>query len=273
MVWYNKAVMIYIEKEKLDIKKIALSGQCFRIRRSADPAVWEAQALDRFLLLRESEDAVGIDCSEAEFAGFWKDYFDLDTDYGAIEKSIDPDDKFLTAAAEYSRGIRILRQDPWEMLITFIISQRKNIPAITSCVEKISAEFGSSLGEGRFAFPTPQQLAEAGEALSSCSLGYRDRYVENAAKLVASKEVDLYAWNSLPDEELTEKLLSFYGVGIKVANCVKLFGYHRINAFPIDVWIKRVIDEKYGGSFSTERYEGFAGIIQQFMFFYGRNTL
>jgi len=242
-------------------------------RSAADQAVWEIQALDRFLTAKETQDGVQICCSEAEFSDFWRDYFDLDTDYAAIEKTVDSGDEFLTKAAEYSRGIRILRQDPWEMLITFIISQRKNIPAITSCVEKLSAEFGTPIGEGHYAFPSPEQLAGAGEALCGCSLGYRDKYVNNAARLVASKEADLYAWKALPDDKLTENLLSLYGVGIKVANCVKLFGYHRINAFPIDVWIKRVIDEKYAGSFPVERYDGFAGIIQQYMFFYGRNTL
>ena len=266
--------MVYLDKNIFDIRKTAESGQCFRMRRSAaDSEVWEIQALDRFVTARETSDGVQFSCSEAEFSDFWGDYLDIDTDYAAIEKTVDPGDEFLTKAAEYSRGIRILRQDPWEMLITFIISQRKNIPAITSCVEKLCTEFGSSIGEGLYAFPTPQQLAAAGDAISSCSLGYRDKYVANAAMLTASGEADIYAWKTLPDDELTEHLLSLYGVGIKVANCVKLFGYHRINAFPVDVWIKRVIDEKYGGSFPVERYDGFAGIIQQYMFFYGRNTL
>ena len=266
--------MISINKNQLDIKKIAESGQCFRIRRSAaDPCVWEAQALDRFVLLREGRDTVGIDCSEAEFALFWREYFDLDYNYDNVAKAVDPGDFFLTEAAAYSRGLRILRQDPWEMLITFIISQRKNIPAITGCVENISEKFGTPIGEGLYAFPTAEQLASAGDALCGCSLGYRDKYIIKAAEPAADGSIDLEAWKALPDEELTENLLSLYGVGIKVANCVKLFGYHRINAFPIDVWIKRVIDEKYGGSFPLERYDGFAGIIQQYMFYYGRTML
>lgn len=264
--------MIYEEKEKLNIEKIALSGQCFRIRRSAgDPSVWVIQAGSRVLTAHERAEEIVFDCSETEFSAFWRDYFDLGRDYSAIEKALDPADTFLAKAAEYSRGIRILRQDPWEMLITFIISQRKNIPAIASCVEKISSAFGTDAGDGLYAFPTAEQLVGAGDALKNCSLGYREPYVAAASLLVASGETDIYAWEKLPDDELTENLLSFSGVGVKVANCVKLFGYHRINAFPVDVWIKRIIDTKYGGSFPLERYDGFAGIIQQYMFFYGRS--
>ena len=239
----------------------------------SDPSLWEVQALDRFVTVREGKDDVRIDCSEAEFADFWREYFDLGCNYGEVIKSVDPGDFFLTEAAEYSRGLRILKQDPWEMLITFIISQRKNIPAITGCVEKISAEFGSPIGDGLYAFPSPEQLAAAGDALCGCSLGYRDDYVRRAAGAAASGEADIYGWRSLDDADLSEKLLALRGVGVKVANCVMLFGYHRINAFPVDVWIKRVIDEKYGGNFPLERYNGFAGIIQQYMFYYGRHAL
>lgn len=267
--------MVCIEKERLDLEKIAESGQCFRMSRiEGETGRWRIQAADKFLFARESAGETMLDCSRDEFDAFWKDYFDLERDYESIVAEIDPGDAFLTAAAEYSRGIRILRQDPWEMLISFIISQRKSIPAIRVCVEKLSEAFGKKLPQGLHAFPKPEELAAAGaEGLATCSLGYRLPYVLAAAERAAGGEADIYSWKKLPNEELTENLLSFPGVGPKVANCVMLFGYGRIDAFPVDVWIRRVIDEKYAGRFDPSRYSGFAGIIQQYMFYYGRGKL
>ena len=124
-----------------------------------------------------------------------------------------------------------------------------------------------------YTFPTPKELANADiEALNACSLGYRSPYIEASAKAVYRKDIDLNAIDSLDDEELLKALMSLKGVGIKVANCVALFGYHRIAAFPIDVWIKRMIDEHYDGEFPLELYKGYAGVIQQYIFYYGRES-
>ena len=279
--WRKGKIMVRVDNEHLDISAIADSGQTFRFNR-IDGQTFEMRALNRRLLVRqnlcgsESKTAshalfnnspVYLDCSQEEYDSFWKDYFDLQTDYGAFLASIPAEDDFLTNAGRAAGGIRILRQDPWEMLISFLISQRKNIPAIKSCIEKISSRFGT---EG--AFPTIEELAGASrDELAECSLGYRTDYVLEAARAAAEGKLDLYAMKELPDEELRARLLEIKGVGVKVANCVMLFGYHRIAAFPIDVWIARIIKEQYGGTFPVERYEGFAGVIQQYMFYYGRN--
>lgn len=270
--------MIILDASEFDIRKIAESGQCFRMKfLGALPGgseSWLLLAGSRALEAQADAKELRLSCSKDEYDSFWASYFDALTDYAAIRAMIPPEDGFLTEAAAASRGIRILRQDPWEMLITFIISQRKNIPAITSCVEKICRNYGSSIEKGLFAFPSPEQLAEAGhESLSSCSLGYREPYIELAAKRTAAGEIDLEAMRSLSDEALLKELMSIKGVGIKVANCVSLFGFHRTAAFPVDVWIKRVIDEIYAGSFDPTRYGDAAGVIQQFMFYYGRNSL
>ena len=270
--------MIILDGNEFDIRKIAESGQCFRMKNlGQEPGGserWLVIAADRILEAEAKSEELRLECSQQEYDAFWSDYFDARTDYAAIRAMIPPEDVFLTEAAAASRGIRILRQDPWEMLITFIISQRKNIPAITSCVEKLCKNYGSPIEKGLFAFPTPQQLAAAGhESLCTCSLGYREPYIELAAKRTAAGEIDLKRMKGLDDEALLKELMSIKGVGVKVANCVSLFGFHRTAAFPIDVWIKRVIDEVYGGSFDPSPYGEAAGVIQQFMFFYGRSSL
>lgn len=252
-----------IHVKEFDIKKIADSGQAFRIVEES-PGIWRTVASGRVLRIDESAPHIP--------EGFWSDYFDMETDYSLYRAAIPKQDEFLTKAAQAGEGIRILRQDPWEMLITFIISQRKNIPAIRSAVEALCRLCGSEIeGEDVRAFPSPEQLCSASEeALRACSLGYRVPYIMKSARMVAEAVVDLELCRELSDEELFDELLKFPGVGPKVANCVSLFGYYRIAAFPVDVWIARIIDQEYGGNFPLQLYEGFGGIIQQYMFYYGR---
>ena len=261
--------MEYVSKLDFDVGKIADSGQCFRLNR-LEPGRFRLAALGRCLELRETADAWALDCSPADFASLWRRYFDLDTDYAAFRAAVPEQDQYLTAAAEFGEGIRILRQDPWEMLVTFLISQRKNIPAITACVETLCARYGENLGLVHD-FPPPAALAAAGEtALRACALGYRAAYVDKAAGLVSGGGLRLSALEALGDAELLEGLMTVSGVGVKVAGCVSLFGYHRIAAFPRDVWINRVVHEHYRGRFPLYRYRGFAGVMQQYLFYYAR---
>ena len=276
--------MFRIEYPYLDMKKIADSGQIFRFNVYDDE--FSLVAGDKLLFIKEGKNGYILSCSEKEFNEFWLDYFDLSLDYGDFEKNIPETDVFLKDAAKYSYGIRILNQDKWEMLISFIISQRKSIPAIKSSIEKLAKVYGKKIDmkipefiknidadTEFYTFPTPKELANADiEALNACSLGYRSPYIEASAKAVYRKDIDLNAIDSLDDEELLKALMSLKGVGIKVANCVALFGYHRIAAFPIDVWIKRMIDEHYDGEFPLELYKGYAGVIQQYIFYYGRES-
>ena len=276
--------MFRIEYPYLDMKKIADSGQIFRFNVYDDE--FSLVAGDKLLFIKEDKNGYILSCSEKEFNEFWLDYFDLRLDYGDFEKNIPETDIFLKDAAKYSYGIRILNQDKWEMLISFIISQRKSIPAIKSSIEKLAKVYGKKIDikipefiknidadTEFYTFPTPKELANADiEALNACSLGYRSPYIEASAKAVYRKDIDLNAIDSLDDEELLKALMSLKGVGIKVANCVALFGYHRIAAFPIDVWIKRMIDEHYDGEFPLELYKGYAGVIQQYIFYYGRES-
>ena len=336
---------------ELSLAKIADSGQTFRWKEMEDGS-WRIPAFHRVLYAREESGILSLSCTQEEYERIWRAYFDMDTDYAKICAGIPREDAYMRRAAEMGRGIRILRQDPWEMLITFIISQRKNIPAIKLCVEKLcrvagkplcpeAAESGSAAAEdkkgmsapvdsARFQeplcdFPSPEAILsltcnkasgipEDGHTLcafqkagySSCSLGYRMPYVRAAAEWMHnlavtgnaagqpsepdgistvpvqsglpsgtdSDEVDeekalrnaIHHLQALPDDVLREELLGIRGVGVKVAACIMLFGCHRTNAFPVDVWMKRALAEHYPEGFALASYAPYAGIMQQYMF-------
>lgn len=267
--------MIKISSEYLDMRKIADSGQVFRFNKTDDGS-YDLIANNKHLRIQKLIDNKDIntyelDCSEEDYNKIWKDYFDIDTDYSIYTDDLDENDIYLQKACEYSKGIRILRQDKWEMLISFIISQRKSIPAIKSSIEKMAVNLGEEIDDRIYAFPKPQEILSADDTvLESCGLGYRLPYIRAAARDVIENGVDLYDSDNLSDEELLDKLKEFKGVGVKVANCVLLFGYHRIGAFPIDVWVEKILNNHYDGTFPMERYKGYAGVLQQYMFFYER---
>ncbi len=262
-----------ISAENFDLGQIADSGQCFRmIMLDSD----KARIIAGGKLLYITDKGKGnfeLSCTKKEYQSFWHEYFDLGSDYAEYIEAVPADDTYLVKAAAFGSGIRILNQEPFETLISFIISQRKSIPAIKTSVEKLCRMCGRRIEEDFYAFPSPEAIAALSEKeLTECSLGYRAPYVREAALQVAHGDKDLEAMRDLPDDGLYEELLSFHGVGKKVANCVMLFGYHRIGAFPVDVWIKRIEDEYYGGRFPVENYPGFAGVLQQYMFFYSREN-
>ncbi|TAH64785.1 MAG: DNA-3-methyladenine glycosylase 2 family protein [Anaerolineaceae bacterium] len=267
-----------IRNKNFDIKQIAESGQCFRM----DPISENKHSLiafDRYIELEQvEEDLIDISCSKTDYEFIWKDYFDLDFDYGSIVGKLNSDsDEFLKAASSFGRGIRILRQDPFETLISFIISQNKNIPSIKVCIERICETYGNRMkdnksGRDYYTFPTPIVLAEAKkEDLRALKLGYRDEYIIGAARAVAVGDIDLNALKICSHDEAVKALKSIKGIGDKVANCISLFGLHHIEAFPIDVWMKRVLSEYYQDKFDPEKYSGYAGIVQQYMFYYIRH--
>lgn len=261
--------------DDFDAVKIAQSGQCFRWYPLAENQC-RIFAGDRTVILSQpAPDRLHFTCTEAEFSDFWHAYFDLDCNYMALRSKIVSSDTYLSKAAEYGCGIRILQQDPWEILITFLISQRKSIPAIQKSVEALCTAAGTPIGEEQgktlYAFPTPSQLAALdAETLAACGLGYRLPYIEKAAQLVSQDPAGFEALSKQSDEELLQSLLSFHGVGTKIAHCVMLFGFHRLDAFPKDVWINRVLDTHYPNGYPFAQYAPFNGIMQQYLFFFGR---
>lgn len=259
-------------RDDFDPDKILASGQCFRPRKQAEG--WYRFVSGRQLLyLRPLRSGTyTVRCEPGAWETFWHGYFDLGRSYAALRGKLDSRDDFLQRAMEYGRGIRVLRQDEWEMLVSFIISQRKSIPAIRRAVELLSERFGERLGsdsEGPvYAFPTAEALCCAGEqALQECGLGYRTRYVLHAAQQAAEGTLDLKKLASLPDEALFARLMELDGVGKKVANCVCLFGYGRVGRVPVDVWIERLIRDEFAGQDPFPQFGLEAGIVQQYLFF------
>lgn len=264
--------------DDLDLARIADSGQCFRWEPAPSGGCRVLNGA-KCLYVRELEAGTfELSCDETEFNDVWKGYLDLGEDYASIRSRIDPKaDPFLWQAMEEEKGIRILRQDPWEMLVTFIISQNKNIPAIRRSVNLLckacDEEMKDVRGESYHAFPVPEAVAALSEEqLKACSLGYRGRYVHEAAMAVASGELDLEGLRTADEDETIATLMKLPGVGVKVANCVSLFGLHHVNAFPIDVWVKRILEEEYPDGYPFEEYTPYNGIYQQYMFAYYRRT-
>ena len=266
-----------IRNKNLNLKQIAESGQCFRMNPISEHK-YSIIAFNRYIELEQvEEDEVDISCSEKDYELIWKNYFDMDYDYGRIIDELTlGSDEFLKAAATYGNGIRILRQDSFEMLISFIISQNKNIPSIKACIERICEVYGNAIDNNTgdkvyYTFPTPDILAKAGkDDLRALKLGYRDEYIIGASRAVIMGAIDLEALKMCSHEEAVSALKTIKGIGEKVANCVSLYGLHHIEAFPIDVWMKRVLEEYYQGKFDHRQYKGYAGIIQQYMFYYIR---
>ncbi|HAG68458.1 MAG TPA: 8-oxoguanine DNA glycosylase [Lachnospiraceae bacterium] len=261
--------------DDFDLKKIQDSGQCFRVRETGN-GIWRFIHLDRILYIsRTGESEYEVSAGEDEWREIWQPYFDLDRSYESIRQAIPEEDAFLKRASEYGKGIRILKQDPWEMLVTFIISQRKNIPAISKSVELLCERFGrrADTEEELFFFPDSEEMSGADEeALRECKLGYRAPYVLDAVNKVRSGEIDLCKLNEYDDRKLFEALKTINGVGDKVANCICLFAYGRTALVPVDTWIARVIETEYNGQSPFDRYGGAGGILQQWAFYYARET-
>lgn len=290
----SEKVLMYIPH--MDLGQIEASGQCFRMRKR-EAGGFSVIAGERYLEIypgggaRETgkdpgaevqgfgealENDIGrlfeFSCGRDEFGEFWSRYFDLETDYGKIREKVAKRDRYLARAVENGWGIRILRQDPWEMVVTFIISQQNNIPRIKKCVELLCRRFGREMvnfrGEIYFGFPGPGVLAEAGlEALKECNLGYRARYILETARMILEGDVSLEGLEKLGHDEAKKELMKLCGVGDKVAECVCLFGFHYVDAFPVDTHIAQVLERHYPDGFPFKRYKGFAGILQQYIFY------
>lgn len=261
-----------VEIPGFDLPLTANSGQCFRFSEEEHGAYSLVAGGQHLMITPLGADLYEFSCSEAAFSNFWHSYFDLDTNYQEICQLVKADGSYLHRAVCHASGLRILRQEAFETLICFILSQRKSIPAIKRCVDLLCSRFGRELKEGVYAFPDPASLALATEeGLKTCGLGYRARYVRDSAAMVASGAVDLKALYALSDSDLLTTLQSFPGVGVKVASCVMLFAYHRMDAFPVDVWIDRVLKEEFPAGFPFSDYPGAAGILQQHLFCYARH--
>ncbi len=260
-------------------------GQCFRWNRQDDGS-YTGTAMGRIVNIRlcpegdEGEKACAgkviiKNASPEDYEKIWRQYLDLDRDYGMIKQRLSAGDEVMENAVAAGRGIRILKQDLWETIVSFIISQNNNIPRIKGCIEKLSALAGERLedydGQAVYALPTVERLARLeSDDLAPVRLGYRAPYLIKTARMVAEK--------GLPENY--EEVSALCGVGPKVANCITLFGLHDLSSFPIDVWVRRVMNEMYGfeekdvrgmAAFAAERFGELGGIAQQYLFYYIRS--
>ncbi len=230
--------------------------------------------MGKVLRIRAEDERVFVSASEKEFKSIWYDYFDLSRDYAAARKAVSLDG-YTRSAAEYGKGIRILRQDRWEALCSFIISQCNNIPRIKKIIESLCALYGDAIEfEGReyHAFPSAEKLAALEpEALAPIRCGYRAPYIIDAARAVSSGRLNLEKLSTLKCAEAVRELKKINGIGDKVANCVVLFGLNIPDAFPLDVWMKKALKAHYPPGFDPACFGENAGLAQQYIFYYARS--
>ncbi len=253
----------------LDLAQTLDCGQSFRWTEQEDGS-FKGIAFGKCVAVRLEDDTLYIEnATMADFESIWYDYFDLSLDYGKIREEISTLHPVLCEAAKYAPGIRILRQEPYEVLCTFIISQNNNIKRIKGIVQRLCENFGEKI-EGGYAFPTAEKMAQlTPDDLSPLRAGFRNRYLVDAAKKVASGEVELEKCRDCDYSDARAELMKITGVGVKVADCTLLFGLHRIEAFPVDVWMKRAM-EKLFPNMKPDDFGEYAGIAQQYIFHYSR---
>ncbi len=261
---------IYIKNAaNFDLAQTLDCGQAFRWSVD-EQGIWSGIAFGRYIrLYHDGDDIVIENSNEQDFNNIWRHYFDLDRNYSKIIKTVSADQTVKTAA-EYSRGIRLLNQDGWETLCSFIISQNNNIPRIKGIVERLCDSFGDKI-EGGYSFPTAQKIASLSvDDLAVIRSGFRAKYIIDAAHKVTSGEIDLEVLKTTDYNIACDILMQIKGVGPKVADCVLLYGLGHIEAFPRDVWIKRALTELFNGEL-PECTVPYAGIVQQYIFHYIRN--
>ena len=275
-------------------------GQAFRYERTVSEegyVQYAATAYGRVINVgqRKRGELIFFDEWTEEYERDVSRYFAFDTDFEAIRRDVisRTDSEWLKAAAESAKGIIILRQEPWETVLSFIISQNNNIPRIRKIIRAISLEYGKNLAEGLarcpisgdsidkelckrcgicYSFPTPRAILDRPEGLLPSHPGFRYKYMLDAAEKVASGEVDLAKIDEMKSYEYTlAELKKILGIGDKVASCAALFGFANLEAFPIDVWMKRAIDEYFGGKLDPKSLGSYAGVAQQYIFHYIRN--
>ncbi|MBE6684910.1 MAG: DNA-3-methyladenine glycosylase 2 family protein [Ruminococcaceae bacterium] len=279
--------------ELFDVRKVFDCGQCFRFDEVLDSRhdiEFAGVVFGKYISVAQDGDTVYIyNATVEEYESVWKKFLGLNRDYGEINANILAlsDNPALYGAVSRSSGIRILYQDAWEAICSFIISQNNNIPRIKKLVAAISLECGEPVDlsgmdehiadvhkahEGNFySFPSPESLIELGVAgLAAIKTGFRAKYIYDAASRVSSGEIDLDLIEKMNTADAVKYLCSVKGIGPKVASCALLFGFAKLDAFPIDVWIKKVIAKYFDADFDPDSLGQYAGIAQQYLFYYER---
>jgi len=267
----NNSVIISDIKD-FDLEQTFECGQCFRWDKD-EYGIYTGIVNGKKLIIYNENDKIIIkNTTQYEFESIWSDYFDLELNYSDIRKDLQKIHPIMNEACKFAPGIRILRQDSWEALISFIISQNNNIPRIKGIIKRLCIAFGEKCDNGDYKFPTAERLAGLKEEdLAEIRSGFRAKYILDAAKKVYSKEIDLGKIKKMPIAQAKEELMKIKGVGPKVADCTMLYGMHKLECFPLDVWMKRAM-AKYFPDMSPNDFGEYAGIAQQYIFHFSRTN-
>lgn len=278
--------------ESFEPKHIFECGQCFRWNEENDGSYTGVVKNNVLNVKKENNKIIITGMCEDNIEKLVEDYFDLDTDYENIKEKLSKIDDYLKTSIEYGYGIRILNQDNWESLISFIISANNNIPRIKGIIERIAKKYGKKIvwkNNEYYTFPTPEELSKASvKDLRELGLGFRDVRVFETTRMINNNVININKIENIEDKNiLREKLLKFPGVGPKVADCIMLFSMKKYNVFPIDVWVKRVMNELYGNEinkkskvlepnnkqileYAENKFGELAGLAQQYLFYWRR---
>lgn len=282
----DKDTLIVSDLKDFNIEQTMECGQCFHFEKIGEQE-YGIVSLDKFIHIKQIEDTLYCkNTDENEFKEYWINYFDLNRDYGKIKKYLIDKDRKLQSVIEDKYGVRILNQEFEETLMSFIISQNKQIPHIKKIVKDISRIHGKRLGEigdfEFFSFPDREVLMNiTQEQYGECKTGFRAKYLADASLKLKQNLVNKEMFRNMSYNEAKELLISIKGVGEKVANCVLLFGLGYREAFPVDVWIKRIMENLYFEKetsneeimkFAKERFGIYGGYAQQYLFYYGREN-
>lgn len=258
---------------EMDSVKTFECGQCFRWNCDENN-VYTGVVRGTAAKITTRDGALYLQSSDPEKTDMWRDYFDLDVDYENIRLAFDGGE-YLKKCSEYGRGIRILRQEPWEALCSFIISQCNNIPRIKKIVETLCGCFGDPVefdGTTFYAFPSAERIASLSvDELAPLRCGYRAPYILAAARDVAEGRIDFQKLIGMSFADSITELRTMQGVGPKVANCMALYGLHQMSGFPIDTWMKKALKEHFPPDFDPETLGEYAGLAQQYIFYYARS--
>ena len=278
-------------QDSFNLVHIFECGQCFRWNKEADGSY--IGVIDSCVIKVKEENGQYVFTGKSMLGNFEdtiKKYFDLDTDYNEYKDKLSVVDDYLKESIDFGEGIRILKQDLWECIISFIISANNNIPRIKKIIEKLSLNYGEKIefeGKDYYTFPTPERLSKASvEDLRDLGLGFRDKRIYNTTKMILEKQVDLdKIKNMTTTNEMRDELLKLDGVGPKVADCILLFALKRVDVFPIDVWVRRVMNDLYIHNedeekvnkkelqrLAEEKFLGLSGIAQQYLFYWKREN-
>ena len=266
-------------------KHIFECGQCFRWIKEDDES-YTGVAKGRVINVSKQGDKVFLKNTNLDdFNNIWFEYFDLGTDYGKIKHILSENDAIMKEAVKYGSGIRILHQELWETIISFIISQSNNIPRIKGIIERLCENFGEQIlfeGNIYYSFPGPEKIGSLSlEDLSVIRAGFRDKYILAAADAFNSGTLSDSLLKSVSTADAKKALVSVKGIGNKVSDCILLFGLGRVDSFPVDVWIKRIMEYCYFDEeqtipvisrFAAEKFGSLGGYAQQYLFFYAREN-